>query len=184
MQDSWEPNSPENSEKCLSNIPRSNTVERDMKIPRQIPTKIVVALLLTSTVGTAAAAFTLFTHTFPPVPVVPPPLVLATTCSTLTGPASVVAGTSGSAIFTCMGGPAFSSIGGTVTPGFCLGCSTLYTDLGIVPHGAIPVVGSCGTLLTNGTPIIVVAGDYDYCALYANAPQTGQLPSFQITWSQ
>ena len=97
--------------------------------------------------------------------------------------ASVIAGGSGLILFSCGGGPALT-VGKSdhFRPSFAL--PTGYTDLRIVSHG--PGVTDCSNspILVSGQLFDLTGpGGFDYCAGYANAPNTG-LASFKVVWSK
>jgi len=95
-------------------------------------------------------------------------------------------GSSGTIIFSC--GPASSAII-VVHPGMALPNFSLppgYSSLTISPS---PICAS-GIKLTSGSRIAFdtgpgtpPTGNYNYCASYSNAPETG-LASFKVTWSK
>lgn len=154
-----------------------------VRLPSKLSTKWVIALVLVSVIGTAAAVVTLFTHTFPTVTTVT--AVLTTTCQTLTlTPDTVVSGSSGAIVANCGASPAFTiNSAGQATPTFTL--PTGYTALGIFISG-----GGCpGTAvaITSGAPFVFTSGsvslNVDYCAPFTSAP-SGGLATFAVTWTQ
>lgn len=153
-----------------------------VRLPSKLSTKWVIALVLVSVIGTAAAVVTLFTHTFPAVPIFAP--VLTTTCQTLTlTPDTVVAGSSGVILATCGALPAFTvSSAGFATPTFTLPAG--YTGLGLILH-LLEFCGPGGPI-ASGTPFsfhAAVGAGVDYCATFTNPP-AGGLATFQVTWTQ
>ena len=97
--------------------------------------------------------------------------------------ATVVAGGSGGILFSC-GGSAALTVGKSdrFRPFFTL--PTGYTDLKIVNHDIGATDCDDGPVLVSGRPFDLSGpGNFDYCAVYANAPSTG-LASFKVTWSK
>jgi len=154
-----------------------------MKISLHLTRRTILALLAVSVIGTAAAATTLFTHTFPVIPASPP--VIVTTCSTLTAtPDAIITGSSGSIILTCGTGPAFTvTLPGQATPTFPP--LQAGVSLNIQFHPASPGCG--GGFMSSGTPITFgtasVGRGYDYCETFDAAPPSG-IPATTVTWSQ
>ena len=107
---------------------------------------------------------------------------LTTTCTNLTPTtADVLSGSSGMIRFTCGVNPALTvGSAGLAKPLFTLPRG--YATLTIVDH--VPGGMTCGP----GSPLVssvafnfALAGSFDYCALYSNAPASG-LASFTLTW--
>lgn len=153
-----------------------------MGFPSKFSTKWVIALVLVSVIGTAAAVVTLFTHTFPAVPTVT--AVLTTTCQTLTlTPDTVVSGSSGAILAKCGASSAFTvNSAGQATPTFTLPMG--YTALLLIFPSGGPCPGG-GPQITSGAPFTFssVGSNIDYCAPFTNAPAAG-LATFQVTWTQ
>ena len=164
-----------------------------------ITRKTILVVVAISVIGIAAAATTLFTHTFPGVKTVPPPPFLVTQCSTLTNETTPVLGSSGNMTFDCGSGrPAFNTTaaipkpaGGPVTPTFTL-TGTGYSRVAIWAaflYGAFntnpPCVGPTYQVLVSGQAIIFATGgaEYIYCAEFNSAPATGFAP-FSVAWNQ
>ncbi len=174
--------------------------------PSKLSTKWVVALLLVSVIGTAAAVTVLFTHHFPSVPTtVVAAAVLTTTCApgALTpSPTSVVQGSTNSLVlFNCNGSPAITvaaaglvkptvSVGGVANADGTLPPAPGYTGLQLVTH--TPGATSCSL----GNPAVItgsalnfpaafpVGSALDYCAgVLSPAPITA-LSAFDVQWIQ
>lgn len=116
--------------------------------------------------------------------------ILTTSCHTtdhthpLTAiPASVPGGSSGTILFSCSGGPAFTvTKPGIATPEFTLPQG--YSALGIVVHISGAASCSPSTQLSTGQPFNFNNREsFDYCASYANPPHGG-LSSFDLTWTR
>ena len=109
---------------------------------------------------------------------------LVLNCLTLrASQATVIPSGSGVILFTCGDSPALI-VGKSdrFRPFFTL--PTGYTGLKIVNH----VIGATdcnhGPILVSGQRFDLSGpGNFDYCAVYANAPSTG-LASFKVTWSK
>ncbi len=110
---------------------------------------------------------------------------LTTTCEDLeASPSTVVAGGSGTILFTCPhGSPALAAKKAVrAVPEFSLPAG--YTGLSLVPH----VSGQ--TKCTLGAPLVSNAGfgfsargNFDYCASYSIAPASGLAP-FTLEWKK
>src|SRR5713101_5143748 len=155
----------------------------DMKISLNLTGRTILAIVALSMIGTAAAAITLFTHTFPSIPAA----VVTTTCTTLTGtPTTVPPGSSGVIRFTCGTDPAFTSaLAASASPMFST-LPTGYTGLSGILHGATTCAGPPNpyTLTSGSSATFSTAGaTFDYCASFTNAPTTG-LGTFTVTWEQ
>jgi hypothetical protein len=138
-------------------------------------------------IGVALAAL-IFVQTFPSTP--SGALTIRTTCvsttlaDNLTGTVPV-AYSAGSVLYTCPTGappqtPAFNSTGtAPSTPTF-----TLPTDMTSLAYTPFPAdncyVGAVA--ITSGTPIVVPAGQYNYCGFYSSYPADG-FASFTVSWS-
>jgi hypothetical protein len=168
-----------------------------MRFPRKISTRLAIALFLVSVIGIAAAAVTLFSHTFPAVPAA----VLQPTCSSTgpTGltlnPAAVPPTSSGTIVANCSLAPAPAFVvrtTGFAIPSFGNPLPTGYTALAIfsdntglattcsaASSGYVPLTSGAQVSFTSA----VSAPGFDYCLTYANAPATG-LGSFTVVWSQ
>lgn len=99
--------------------------------------------------------------------------VLTGFCTTLTTFSQPPLGHAFNLTFTCASSPAFTAQQTTTsTPTYTLpaGYSALY------------VTGPITQLLTNGSPISLPPGNYQYLAQYDGSP-VGTLSSFTITWS-
>jgi hypothetical protein len=109
---------------------------------------------------------------------------LVPNCLTLrASQATVIPSGSGVILFTCGDSPALT-VGKShrFLPFFNL--PTGYTGLKIVGHALGTTDCNHGPILVSGQPFDLSGpGNFDYCAGYANAPNTG-LASFKVTWSK
>ncbi len=180
-----------------------------MKIPSKISAKWVVALLLVSVIGTAAAVMTLFTHNFPSVPTtVAPAAVLTTTCGApgaLTpSPASQVQGSTGLIfeLFNCAGSAAITvaasgmviptvSVGGVANAAGTIPPAPGYLNLLLVTH--VAGATTCSTIgghsvitgnALNFPATFPVGAAVDYCSVVASPVPVTDLSAFDVDWNQ
>jgi len=154
--------------------------------------RAVATLLIIGGMITAAYGAVVFTQTIPQVNV-RSAATIQSGCDFPTAKNFPVENTPGSIRFNCAGvtDPSFSfshaidlTSTGTVIATFSL-TNTGYSSLGLVPYVAGATTCAPSITLVSGTPILINAGDYDYCASYTTTPAAGQPmgSEFDVTWS-
>jgi hypothetical protein len=143
--------------------------------------KIVAVAVALLAIASSAVAVVLFAQTLPKTPSGQTP-VLTTTCSTLTqnGPTSLLTGMSGTVLYTCGTGAAFTALAASATPAFSLPAGA--GSLSYVAHTS-GTTCTAGTTLVSGSLTTFSAGSYDYCLSYPSYPSAG-IASFTVQWSQ
>jgi hypothetical protein len=137
-------------------------------------------------------AFVTFTQYFPAVPPTPPGSNFVANCGTslsaplIPTPGSVVPGTAGAIVYSCVSGTAAISVtnatvNATPTEAPAVGAGGMPNTLSLITPGA-PCTPTAGLPMAQSTPMDIPVGGYNYCATYTSAPVTG-IVSFTVAWA-
>jgi uncharacterized membrane protein YidH (DUF202 family) len=152
--------------------------------------RAVAALLIVGGIITAAYGAALFTQNIPSVDV-KSAAEIQMGCGSPTAKNLPVENTSGNIRFSCAGVAlaAFSAAirqvsTGTVMATFSL-TGTGYSSLGLAQYVAGATDCTPSITLVSDIPMLLSAGDYDYCATYTTTPAAGEPigSAFNVSWS-